>query len=164
MPSHYLNQCWNIVNWTPRNKLQVNFNLYWNIFIQENAYDSGICKMAASSSRPKYVMYNDHASLLCQARSHSLTSLWREIYTYVIGPVWVLPFGQWTYSLTHYQISIHFRQPQITTNNTYSDPVNLVPIRKCEHSNVRHRNAYRFTGLLCVESTGHRWIPLTKER
>ena len=25
-PSHYLNQCWNIVNWTLRNKLQWNFN------------------------------------------------------------------------------------------------------------------------------------------
>ena len=34
-PSHYLNQCWNIVKWTPRNKLQWNFN--WNsyIFIQK---------------------------------------------------------------------------------------------------------------------------------
>ena len=26
-PSHYLNQCWNIVNWTFRNKLQWNSNL-----------------------------------------------------------------------------------------------------------------------------------------
>ena len=25
-PSHYLNQCWNIVNWTSRNNLQWNFN------------------------------------------------------------------------------------------------------------------------------------------
>ena len=24
--SHYLNQCWNIINWTPRNKLQWKFN------------------------------------------------------------------------------------------------------------------------------------------
>ena len=28
MPSHYLNQCWVIVNWTLRNKLHWNFN--WN--------------------------------------------------------------------------------------------------------------------------------------
>ena len=26
-PSHYLNQCWNVVDWTPGNKLQWNFNL-----------------------------------------------------------------------------------------------------------------------------------------
>ena len=38
-PSHYLNQCWDIVNWTLRNKLQWNFN--WNsyLFIQENAIE-----------------------------------------------------------------------------------------------------------------------------
>ena len=35
-PSHYLNQCWNIVNWTFRNKLQWNFNRNSNIFIKEN--------------------------------------------------------------------------------------------------------------------------------
>ena len=36
-PSHYLKQCWIIVNWTPRNKLQWNFNRYSYIFIQGNA-------------------------------------------------------------------------------------------------------------------------------
>ena len=35
--SHYLNQCWNIVNWTLRNKFQGNFNRQSKIFIQENA-------------------------------------------------------------------------------------------------------------------------------
>ena len=34
--SHYLNQCWNIVNWTLRNKFQWNFNRNSNIFIYEN--------------------------------------------------------------------------------------------------------------------------------
>ena len=34
-PSHYLNQCWNIVNWTLRNKLHWNFNRNSNIFVQE---------------------------------------------------------------------------------------------------------------------------------
>ena len=37
MPSHYLNQCWNIVNWTHSNKLQWNFHRNVYIFIQENA-------------------------------------------------------------------------------------------------------------------------------
>ena len=32
-PSHYLNQCWDIVNWTIRNKLQWNF--YWNSNIEK---------------------------------------------------------------------------------------------------------------------------------
>ena len=33
-PSHYLNQCWNTVNWTLGNKLQWNLNQNLNIFIQ----------------------------------------------------------------------------------------------------------------------------------
>ena len=54
-PRHYLNQCWNIVNWTLRNKLQWNIN--WNsyIFIQENAFENVVCKMACILSRPQWV-------------------------------------------------------------------------------------------------------------
>ena len=54
-PSHNLNQCWNIVNLTHRNKLQ--WNLNWNsyIFIQENAFKNVIWKMAAILSRPQCV-------------------------------------------------------------------------------------------------------------
>ena len=54
-PSHYLNQCWNIVNWTNTNKLQLNFNQNYNIFIQENAFESFIWKTAAILSRPQCV-------------------------------------------------------------------------------------------------------------
>ena len=54
-PSHYLNQCWNIVNWTLRNKLHWNFNRNSNIFIQENAIENGVCEMASILSRPQWV-------------------------------------------------------------------------------------------------------------
>ena len=50
-PSHYLNQCWNIVNWPPRNKLQWKFNRNSDIFIHENATESVVCEMAAILSR-----------------------------------------------------------------------------------------------------------------
>ena len=46
-PSHYLNQCWNIVNWTLGNKLRENFNRNSNIFIQENAFENVVCEMAS---------------------------------------------------------------------------------------------------------------------
>ena len=46
-PSHYLNQSWNIVNWTLRNKLQWNFNHNSYIFIDENAFENVVWKMAA---------------------------------------------------------------------------------------------------------------------
>ena len=49
------NQCWNIVNLNLRNKLQWNFNRNHSIFIQENAFESVVCKMAAILSRPQCV-------------------------------------------------------------------------------------------------------------
>ena len=54
-PSHYLNQCWNIVNWILGNKFQWNF--HWNryIFFQENVFENIVCKMASISSRPQGV-------------------------------------------------------------------------------------------------------------
>ena len=57
-PSHYLNQCWNIVNWTPRNKLQWNINQNSYIFIQENPFANVIWKMAAILSQPQCVKDN----------------------------------------------------------------------------------------------------------
>ena len=44
-----------IVNWTLRNKLPWNFNRNSNIFIQENAFESVVCEMAAILSRPQCV-------------------------------------------------------------------------------------------------------------
>ena len=38
-PSHYLNQCWNIVNWALGNKHQWNLNRILYIFIQENVFE-----------------------------------------------------------------------------------------------------------------------------
>ena len=55
MPSHYLNQCRDIVNWIPRNKLQWNFNRISYIFNQENAFESVVWKWAAILSRPRCV-------------------------------------------------------------------------------------------------------------
>ena len=66
-PSHYLNQCWNIVNWTLRNKLQWNFNWNSNIFIQENALENVVCEMASILSRPQCVNSSPPvATYMCQ--------------------------------------------------------------------------------------------------
>ena len=59
MPSHYLNQCWDIVNWTLRKKLQWNINRNSNSFIQENAFENVVCEMAAILPRPQWVKSND---------------------------------------------------------------------------------------------------------
>ena len=54
-PNHYLNQCWNIVNWTLTNKLQWNVNRNSYIFIQENVSKNVVCKMADMLSQPQCV-------------------------------------------------------------------------------------------------------------
>ena len=46
-PSHYLNQCLGIINWTLRNKLQWNFSQKSNFFFQENAFENVVCEMVA---------------------------------------------------------------------------------------------------------------------
>ena len=48
-------QWWNIVNWTPRNKLQWYINRSSYIFIQENALESVVCEMSVILSWPQCV-------------------------------------------------------------------------------------------------------------
>ena len=48
-PSHYLNQCWVIVNWTLRNKLQLNIDQNTKLFIHKNASENIVCEKAAIS-------------------------------------------------------------------------------------------------------------------
>ena len=74
-PSHYLNQCWNILNWIHRNKFhwKLNRNLY--IFIQENAFENVVWKMSAILSRPQCVNSVHAKSFLGSI----------EIYLYIIS-------------------------------------------------------------------------------
>ena len=54
-PSHYLNQCWIIVNWTLRNKLQWHFNQNTKLYIHKNASENTVCEMAVILSRGRWV-------------------------------------------------------------------------------------------------------------
>ena len=51
VPSHFLNHCWNIVNWTLANKIQRNLNRNLHIFTQENVIQNVFRKFAAILSR-----------------------------------------------------------------------------------------------------------------
>ena len=53
--SHYLNQLWVIVNWTLRNKLQLNFNQDIKLFYCENASKNIVCEMSAMLPRGRWV-------------------------------------------------------------------------------------------------------------
>ena len=55
-PSHYLSQCWNIINWILENKHQWNLNKNLCIFIQENALENVLWKMVAILSQPQCVI------------------------------------------------------------------------------------------------------------
>ena len=54
-PSHYLNQCWFIVNWTFTNKLYWCFNQNTKLYIHKNASQNIVCEKAAILSRGKWV-------------------------------------------------------------------------------------------------------------
>ena len=49
-PSHYLNQWWNTIYWTLKNKFQWNINRNSFIFIQEDAFENVVCVMATTFS------------------------------------------------------------------------------------------------------------------
>ena len=55
-PSHYLKQCWNIVNWTIGNKLQWNLDRNLHIFNHENIFEN-VWKIAPILPRSLFVMY-----------------------------------------------------------------------------------------------------------
>ena len=92
VPSHYMNQCLNVVNWTLRNKLQLNLN--WNsfIFIQENAFENVVWKMAAILSWPqcvKEVIFHIDLAIVHRfghPRSSSLTNQRQSRFTQNLLP------------------------------------------------------------------------------
>ena len=57
VPSHYLNQCWHIANWTLSNKIKWNFNCNMKIFYQKFAFENIFCEMAAILFRPQSVNF-----------------------------------------------------------------------------------------------------------
>ena len=44
----HCNECWIVVNWKLKNKLKWNIERNFYIFIQENAFQNVVCKMAAT--------------------------------------------------------------------------------------------------------------------
>ena len=79
-PSHNLNQYWNILNWTPRYKLQWNLNRNSYIFIQENAFKDVVCEMAVilyssllCHKHPLYICFRNLCRLQSTFIQHSST-------------------------------------------------------------------------------------------
>ena len=63
-PSHSLNQCCLVVNWTFRNKRQWNLIQNTKLFIHENAFENVACETADVLSRRRWVNLANSLSLL----------------------------------------------------------------------------------------------------
>ena len=116
MQRQCLNQCWNIVNWTLRNKLQWNFNRNSYIFIQENAFEKVVCKIAAILCRSQCVnaMTPNKRNIffvpwiaILHGQSNRYLSVWgmlclRHIsYWFIIKTVVLVAFV-WSYKCTEF--------------------------------------------------------------
>ena len=62
--SHYLNKCWNVVNWTLMDALQWSSYRNSNLFIQENAFENIVWKISAILSRSQCVKGNKPLSYI----------------------------------------------------------------------------------------------------
>ena len=71
-PSHYLNQCWVIVKWTPRNKLQCNFDKNKKRFSYKNVYENIVCELAAILFRGRWG-YNVYLRVTSSSSSSSFS-------------------------------------------------------------------------------------------
>ena len=144
-PSHYLNQCWDLVNRSLRNKLQWNLNRNSYILIQENSYENVVWTytMAVIISRPQSINQQHFVSgvnwlvILCMRNS----SVCGKVPSIMI-PCFGQPDSNQMYTALESSVTTIFEVNFIMTS-----------------PNV---NIFRVTDPLCGEFTGHRWIPLTK--
>ena len=83
-PSHDLNQCWVVVNWTVtlRTKLQWYFNQNKKLFIHANASENGIYKMAVILSRGRWVEWSCMSILICKCTSRLCRHEYYSNYDY----------------------------------------------------------------------------------
>ena len=81
VPSHYLNKCWNSVNWALRNKLQWKVNQNSNIFIEKNMFENAISKMLAILSRPQCV--KQAANISKVTYKTAFQCIFKHFYAYV---------------------------------------------------------------------------------
>ena len=77
--SHYLNQCWNIESWALRNQFQRSVNKNSCISIQGNAFERGVCKMAAILSRPQCDDIDNLITIVSAALKQEFVNVYCEI-------------------------------------------------------------------------------------
>ena len=75
-----LNQWWNIVKWTLRHKLHWNLNRDLYIFVQENAFENVVWKMASTLSRAQCVNFSTQKNTPKAEHYHFIDLTGRDVY------------------------------------------------------------------------------------
>ena len=98
-PGHYLNQCWIIVNWTLRNKIQWNLNQNSKLFFHEHASQNIVCEMAAILPRGDELTHWGRETHICVSKQIIIGSdnglspgrrqaiIWTNAGILLIGPL-----------------------------------------------------------------------------
>ena len=163
MPSHYLNQCWIIVNWTLANTFQWKFNQNTTIFIEENAFENVVWKMAAIflglivlkiAIQSHWVLYMSLLTCLqplwCWECSMTTRSTWSLCKRFKWSSsilcftknclhyleIWTGTFIHWTTSWLHYMVSSNDIDVQLKSEIWF---FTVIQIHTCiSVSNINH--------------------------
>ena len=113
-PSHYLNQSWNIVNWTQQNNLRWNIHQNTIIFIQENAFEDIVWMMTTILSQPQLFIHRDNLDsihgMMSLSNKLSPTSVlinWLFHANYIschhfVAVTWYIYFEYYTFLMLQY--------------------------------------------------------------
>ena len=92
VPSHYLSQCWLIVDWTFKKKILWNSNQNLTISMKENQSENAVCKMVTILSRLNILCYTVFIPykhfLMPFAPTSSNLSLFLESIIHIIIQAW----------------------------------------------------------------------------
>ena len=107
-PSHYLNQCWFIVNWTLGTKLKWSFNKNTKLFFNENASENIVCEMAVILSRGRWVNEVIVSNFLWLSQSTILSMHSLFIWHYSKWPIPLISCGTPEYLHHHWSMNVIF--------------------------------------------------------
>ena len=125
--SHYLNQCWNVANWTLRDKFLWNLNRNLYIFGQENTSEN-VGEMAAILSRPQCVKHHQVADSWAMS---NWSNLWTKKFMQSQTDHWclihaTLPLAQWwSYHLINVSHGVQFQFYLAQVNHQLTRPSGL---------------------------------------
>ena len=158
-PSHYLNQCWLIVNRTLRNKLQWNSNQNTKFFI--HAFENVVCEMAAILSRGIWIILCQGSELDKHANPCNLVvvgfTLSCRLHKFRWSQRWERLVNVSLYAISGFS---HLGGSDSFLCNECFEYISW--IRRHHMMTSSNGNIFHVTGPLCGEFTGHRCIPLTK--